>query len=77
MFTSIGWFVGLLAVIIGFVAIIASFFVAPDVLSPDFNRASMKQSTLWMSQGATMVFFGSILGVLCEISGKLEKEPPQ
>jgi cytosine/uracil/thiamine/allantoin permease len=77
MFTKIGWGVGLFAIVVGFVAIIASFVVAPDVRSPDFTRASMKQSTLWMTQGSIMVFFGLILGVLCEISQKLEKGPSQ
>lgn len=73
MFTKFGRIVGFVAVSIGFAAIIGSFIVAPDVLSVEFDRKSMKQSTLWLSQGSTLVFFGFVLGVLCEISVKLEK----
>ena len=46
MFTKHGRIVGFVAVAIGFAAIIASFVVAPDVLSPEFDRMSMKPSTL-------------------------------
>ncbi|MFT7025869.1 MAG: cytosine/uracil/thiamine/allantoin permease [Paracoccaceae bacterium] len=77
MFTKVGWGVSLLIVIFGFAAIIASFFVAPDVWSPDFTRASMKQSTLWMRQGSTLVYLGLLLGVFCEISQKLKKKDPR
>ncbi|WP_172331667.1 hypothetical protein [Mangrovicoccus sp. HB161399] len=70
-FTKIGQRVAFLAVALGGVAIIASFFVGPT-LFPDSDRASMKQSGLFLRQGATMLFCGLILGVLCEISEKLE-----
>lgn len=73
MFTKVGRIAGFVSVSIGLAAIIGSFVVAPDMLSPDFDRMSMKQSTLWMSEGATLVFCGLVLGVLCEISLKLEK----
>ncbi|WP_141194802.1 EscU/YscU/HrcU family type III secretion system export apparatus switch protein [Maliponia aquimaris] len=73
MFTRLGRVVGFVAVVLGIVAIIGSFVVAPDVLAPDFDRISMKQSTLWLRQGSTLVFFGLVLGVLCEISLKLGK----
>ena len=73
MFTKFGRIAGIGAVAIGIVAIIASFVVAPDVLAPDFDRTSMEQSTLWLSQGSALVFFGLVLGVLCEISIKLDK----
>lgn len=73
MFTKFGRIVGFVAVFIGIVAIIGSFVVAPDLLAPEFDRMSMKQSTLWLSQGSTLIFFGLVLGVLCEISLKLDK----
>ncbi|KHQ52192.1 hypothetical protein [Mameliella alba] len=73
MFTKFGRIVAFVAVAIGIAAIIGSFVVAPDVLAPEFDRMSMKQSTLWLSQGSTLVFFGLALGVLCEISLKLNK----
>ena len=75
MFTKIGRIVGFLAIAFGFAGIIASFVMAPDVLSPEFDRASFsfRQSALWLTQSSTLVFFGSVLGVLCEISRKLEK----
>jgi hypothetical protein len=67
--------VGLATVAVGFVGIVGSFFFAPDVFSPDFDRASMKQAHMWMSQGAQLTFFGLTLGVLCEISEKLGHTP--
>ena len=73
MFTKIGRIVAYIAVIIGLVAIIGSFVVAPDVLSPDFKRSSMRQSTLWLGQGSALVYLGLVLGIICEISRKLEK----
>jgi len=72
MFTRIGKVVSVIAVILGLAAIVASFVVAPDISSPEFSRASMAQSTLWLSQGAALVFSGLVLGVLCEISTKLD-----
>ena len=73
MFTKFGRIVGFVAVAIGLAAIVGSFVVAPDMLSPELDRRSLAQSTLWLSQGSTLVFFGLVLGVLCEISVKLEK----
>jgi len=73
VFTKFGRIAGVGAVAIGIVAIIGSFVVAPDVLAPDFDRTSMAQSALWLSQGSALVFFGLVLGVLCEISIKLGK----
>ncbi|GAA6147752.1 hypothetical protein NBRC116586_08140 [Pseudooceanicola nitratireducens] len=73
MFTKFGRIAGIGAVAIGIAAIIGSFVVAPDVLAADFDRTSMEQSTLWFSQGSALVFFGLVLGVLCEISLKLDK----
>lgn len=73
MFTTVGRIVSFVAIAIGLAGIIGSFVVAPDVLSPEIDRMSLKQSGLWLSQGATLVFFGFVLGVLCEISQKLEK----
>ncbi len=75
MFTKIGFIVGFLAAAFGFAAIIGSFVMAPDVLSPEFDRKSLafRQSTLWLNQGSMLVFYGLALGVLCEISRKLEK----
>jgi hypothetical protein len=73
MFTKIGRIVGIVAVALGSLAIIGSFIMAPDVLSPEIDRPSLKQSALWLSQGSMLLFFGLVLGVLCEISLKLEK----
>jgi len=75
MFARVGRIVAFLAVACGLAAIVGSFVVAPDVLSPGFDRTSLsfRQSTLWLSEGAALVFFGLVLGVLCEISLKLEK----
>lgn len=73
MFTKIGRIVGFLAVILGFGGIIGSFVVAPDMMSPEFTRMSLEQSSLWLSQGALLVFCGLSLGVLCEISAKLDR----
>lgn len=50
-------------------AIGSSFVVAPDISSPEFSRAFMAQSTVWLSQGAGF-FPGLALGVHCEISMK-------
>lgn len=73
MFTKFGRIVGYVAIIIGIVAIIGSIIVAPDMLGPEFDRMSVKQSGLWMSQGSTLIFCGLVLGILSEISLKLEK----
>lgn len=73
MFTTVGRIVSIVSIAIGFAAVIGSFLVAPDMLSPEVDRISVKQSGLWLSQGATLVFCGLVLGVLCEISLKLEK----
>lgn len=75
MFTKLGRIVGFLAVALGSIAIVGSWFVVPDVLSPDFDRTSLgfRQASLWATQGSVLVFFGLVLGVLCEISLKLEK----
>jgi cytosine/uracil/thiamine/allantoin permease len=73
VFTKIGRIVGFLAIALGLAAIVGSFAIAPDVLAPDFNRNSLNQSTLWLSQGSVLLFFGLVLGVLCEISLKLDK----
>jgi len=71
MGARVGRIVAFLAVACGLAAIVGSFVVAPDVLSPGFDRTSLsfRQSTLWRSAG----FFGLVLGVLCEMSLKLEK----
>ena len=75
MFTKFGRIVGFLAIAFGLLAIIGSLVVAPDVMSPAFDRKSLawRQHMLWVDQGSMLVFFGLVLGVLCEISLKLEK----
>jgi len=71
MFTKLGRIASYLAVALGLGAIIGAFIVAPDIYAPDFDRADMRQSSLWMKEGATLAFLGLVLGVLCEISAKL------
>jgi hypothetical protein len=75
MFTRIGRIVGFVAVALGFAAIVGSFFFPSDVLSAEFDQKSFnfRQSTLLLKQGSIIVFVGLVLGVLCEISLKLEK----
>lgn len=73
MFTNIARSVSFITVAIGVIAMIASFFVAPDIFADEFDRGAMEQATLWMTQGSMMVFFGLALGVLSEISEKLER----
>ncbi|PZX05004.1 hypothetical protein [Celeribacter halophilus] len=75
MFTKIGRIVGFVVVALGLAAFIGSFFFPSDLLSPEFDRQSFnfRQSTLLFTQGSIMVFAGLVLGVLCEISLKLEK----
>ena len=73
MFTKIGRVVGVISVLLGVAAIVGSFVVAPDMLSSGYDRMSMKQSALWLGQGSVLIFCGLVLGVLCEISLKLEK----
>lgn len=76
MFTKIGRIVGFLAVAGGFASIIGAYIFFPfDVLSPEFDRASFnfRQATVLITGGSKLVFFGLVLGVLCEISLKLEK----
>lgn len=72
MFTKIGRVISWITFAMGILVIAASFYIAPDIYAPDFNRASMAQATLWMKQGATLVCIGVALGVLCEISLKLD-----
>ncbi|SNR38159.1 hypothetical protein [Puniceibacterium sediminis] len=75
MFTRIGRIVGFVAVALGFAAIIGAFFFPVDLFSPEFDRTAFnfRQSTALFSQGSILVFFGLVLGVLCEISVKLDK----
>jgi len=72
MFTKVGRVVSVITILLGLAAIAASFVVAPDISSSEFNRASIAKSTLWLSQGAALLFLGLVLGVLCEISTKLD-----
>ena len=73
MFTTLGYVASFFALGIGVAAIVGAFIVAPDMFAPDFDRMDMRQSTLWMRQGATLIFLGLVLGELCEISEKVEK----
>jgi len=63
MFARVGRIVAFLAVACGLAAIVGSFVVAPDVLSPGFDRTSLsfRQSTLWRSAGFFRVGLGSAL----------------
>lgn len=74
MFTKIGINVAFLALFAGLLAIIASFFFPIDLQAADFRQSfNYRQGTLLFSQGAMSVFSGLILGVLCEISNKLDR----
>lgn len=73
MYTRIGKIVAFIATALGIAGIVGSFLVAPDIYAPDFERGSFEQSTLWMRQASILVAMGALLGVLCEISVKLEK----
>jgi ABC-type uncharacterized transport system permease subunit len=73
MFTKIGRIVAGLAALSGMVAVVASFFFPFDISSPDYRSSfNFRQSTTLMSQGLAILFAGLVLGVLCEISKKLE-----
>ncbi|MBE9635797.1 hypothetical protein [Salipiger mangrovisoli] len=73
MFTKIGGVLAGIAVLAGLAAIAGAYYFAPEMYSPDFNRASLKPYGLLFWQGAGLVFLGVVLGVLCEISRKLTK----
>jgi len=74
-FTKIGRIVGFVTVASELAAIIASFFFPIDIKARNFDRASFnfRQATVLVEQGSILIFFGLVLGVLCEISLKLEK----
>lgn len=74
MFTKIGGIVASLAVLGGLAAVVGSFFFPFDINSPDYRASfNFRQSTVLMSQGLAVLFAGLLLGVLCEISNKLER----
>jgi hypothetical protein len=74
MFTKIGGIVASLAVLGGLAAVVGSFFFPFDINSPDYRTSfNFRQSTVLMSQGLAVLFAGLLLGVLCEISNKLER----
>jgi hypothetical protein len=74
MFTTVGRNFAFLAVVGGFAAMVGSFFFPFDIQSPDFRTSfNFRQASVLMFQGSVSVFFGLVLGVLCEISRKLDK----
>lgn len=72
-YTKIGRVVAFLTVAVGILAITGSFVVAPD-LTDGFDRAAMRQTSHLMTQGAFLIFFGLALGILSEISSKMDRE---
>ena len=74
-FTKIGRIVGFVTVAFGLAAIVALFFFPLDIKALYFDWASFnfRQATVLVEQGSILIFFGLVLGVLCEISLKLEK----
>jgi hypothetical protein len=72
MFTKLGGIVSVIAICLGLVGIVG-WFVAVLVQSSGSISMGSKQATLWLNQGSTLLFLGLVLGVLCEISKKLDK----
>ncbi|WP_145963032.1 hypothetical protein [Mangrovicoccus ximenensis] len=86
MYTRYGSKVALLAFLMGCAAIlggfispfVAGFFVSPDYSVMEVEEFSRKLSSLWIRQGVMLLIPGLILGVLCEISEKLDRKfPPE
>ncbi len=75
MFTRYGTKVAFLACLWGIVWIIGSFFTI-DYTTTEIDRLALKQSSGWFEQGSIIFFFGLTLGVLCEISNKLDQRIP-
>jgi hypothetical protein len=76
LFTVIGKIVGFGTIALGLSVIVGSFLAAPDlqyIRSSEFEGESLKTSTLLLAEGGRLVFFGLVLGILCEISRKLER----
>lgn len=72
MFTKLGGIVSVIAISLGLVGIVG-WFVVILVQSTGSISVTMEQATLWLNQGSTLLFLGLVLGVLCEISKKLDK----
>ncbi len=72
MFTKIGGFVGILAVFFGSAAVIWSFVLGLSVPYEELDPRIVKASGNWLTQGVSVLFCGLVLGILCEISEKLD-----
>ena len=74
MFTTLARIVAVIAVLGGFGAIVGSFFFPVDIQSADYRTSfNYRQARVLVFEGSIGVIIGLILGVLCEISRKLDK----
>ena len=68
---------GSLAILAGIIfPFVGKFLISPGHSAMGLEEFSRKQSSLWMRQGVILLIPGLILGVLCEISEKLDSNRP-